>query len=220
MLFDSDIVAAEPPVSDPSHTVDAQALDGRGAVCHWSADIAVAPGADLWVFAYGSLMWNPGFPYAEHQRGVLRGYHRRFCVSSHRYRGTPERPGLVLGLDRGGCCRGIAFRVAADRVPETLDYLWDREMISRVYRPKMLPVRLAGGTALVRACTFVVDRTHRQYCGCLSTEAMAERIARCAGERGPNLEYLANTVGHLAELGIHDHRLAALLDDVRRRLAA
>ena len=110
----------------------------------WSADIAVDPGSDLWVFGYGSLMWNPGFPFAERHAATLPGYHRSFCVASHRYRGTPERPGLVLGLDRGGSCRGIVFRVAAADVPVALDYLWEREMDNRVYLPKLLQVRLRG----------------------------------------------------------------------------
>ncbi|MGQ9369919.1 gamma-glutamylcyclotransferase [Azospirillum sp. ST 5-10] len=182
----------------------------------WTLDIAVAPGRDLWVFGYGSLMWNPGFPYEEQKLAVLRGYHRRFCLASHRYRGTPERPGLVLGLDRGGCCRGMAFRVAAERVPAVLDYLWDREMFTRAYQPKLLPVRLGcGGTAT--ACTFVVDRGHQQYRGGLAVETAAAIIAGSAGERGANIDYLANTVEHLERLGIHDARLTAVLAAARRQ---
>ncbi|HYG85709.1 MAG TPA: gamma-glutamylcyclotransferase [Azospirillum sp.] len=184
----------------------------------WAADIPVAIDAELWVFAYGSLMWNPGFPSIEHGMAVLHGYHRRFCIASHRYRGTPEKPGLVLGLDRGGSCRGMAFRVAAEHIPETLDYLWEREMVNRTYRPRLLPVRLADGRAVVDACTFVVDREHSQYCPCLDDAEMVERIACCAGERGSNLEYLTNTVEHLEQLGIHDARLSALMAEVHRRL--
>jgi len=185
----------------------------------WAADIPVAADAELWVFAYGSLMWNPGFPYLEHHMAVLRGYHRRFCVASHRYRGTPERPGLVLGLDRGGSCRGMAFRVAAEHAAATLDALWEREMVNRTYRPRLLPVSLGCGRRVARACTFVVDREHSQYCPCLDEAEMVERIACCAGERGPNLEYLTNTVEHLEQLGIHDARLSALLHAVKRRAA-
>lgn len=185
----------------------------------WAADIPVAPDAELWVFAYGSLMWNPGFPYLEHHMAVLRGYHRRFCVASHRYRGTPEKPGLVLGLDRGGSCRGMAFRVAGEHAAATLDYLWEREMINRTYRPRLLPVHLGSGRRVAQACTFVVDREHSQYCPCLDEAEMVERIACCAGERGPNLEYLTNTVEHLEQLGIRDARLAALLQAVKRRAA-
>ena len=185
----------------------------------WAAEIPVAPDAELWVFAYGSLMWNPGFPYLEHHMAVLRGYHRRFCVASHRYRGTPEKPGLVLGLDRGGSCRGMAFRVGPEHVPATLDYLWEREMINRTYQPKLLPINLGCGRRVAAACTFVVDREHSQYCPCLDEGEMADRIACCAGERGPNIEYLANTVDHLERLGIRDARLSALMHEVRRRVA-
>ncbi|CAO3421522.1 gamma-glutamylcyclotransferase [Azospirillum doebereinerae] len=187
----------------------------------WSSDIAVTPGADLWVFGYGSLMWNPGFPFVERHAATLGGYHRRFCVASHRYRGTPERPGLVLGLDRGGSCRGIVFRVVAESVPEVLDYLWEREMDNRVYRPKILRVRLrdgvsAEGAGVVDACCFIVDRESRQYCGCLDDGVVVERIAGCCGARGPNVEYLANTVEHLDELGIRDEALHRLYQAVRR----
>lgn len=193
----------------------------------WSDDLAIPADTDLWVFGYGSLMWNPGFPYLESRAACLNGYHRRFCVSSHRYRGTPDRPGLVLGLDRGGSCRGIAFRVAPEHVPATMDYLWEREMINRVYHPKLLPVQCAdvegdkgcaGRRATVTACTFVVDRRHGQYCGCLDEATMAERIAGCRGERGPNFDYLANTVAHLEKLGIHDRGLSSLLAAVRARI--
>ncbi len=207
---------AERPVAAPTRAP---------ANAPWIDDIAVTPGAELWVFAYGSLMWNPGFPFLESRPALVTGYHRRFCVSSQRYRGTPERPGLVLGLDRGGSCRGIAFRVAPDHAPATLDYLWEREMINRVYRPKLLPVRLRDGGApdgdrTVTACTFVVDRRHGQYCGCLDEAAMARRIAGCCGERGPNVEYLANTVAHLEELGIRDERLFRLHAAVMNALMA
>ncbi|WP_328702976.1 gamma-glutamylcyclotransferase [Arenibaculum pallidiluteum] len=170
--------------------------------------LALPPGRDLWVFAYGSLMWDPGFVHAETRPALLRGYHREFCVSSHRYRGTLERPGLVLGLDRGGSCRGLAFRVEAATVPDALAYLWDREMSSGVYRPRMVPISTAGGRLL--ACAFLADPRHRQYCGALSLDDVAGRIRECCGERGPNIDYLANTVVHLHALGIRDARLEAL----------
>ncbi len=213
MLLDAHSPTAEGPASDAAR---GPAPTPAG---HWAGDIPVTPGADLWVFAYGSLMWDPGFAFLERRPALLGGYHRRFCVASHRYRGTPERPGLVLGLDRGGSCRGLAYRVAADRVPATLDYLWDREMLNRVYRPAVLPVRLCDGGGRVTACTFVVDRRHGQYCGGLDEAVVVERIAGCCGERGPNLDYLVNTATHLEELGVRDERLFRLHDAVRARLA-
>ncbi len=181
----------------------------------WSSDITLAPGADLWVFAYGSLMWNPGFPFIERHVATLNGYHRRFCVASHRYRGTPETPGLVLGLDHGGSCRGIVFRIAAAEVPAALDYLWDREMTNRVYRPLFRRLRRRDGKA-VEACCFVVDRQHYQYCGGLDEASVIQRIARCCGQRGPNVEYLANTVSHLDALGIPDAALRRIYAGVRQ----
>ncbi len=180
--------------------------------------LAVEPGRDLWVFGYGSLMWNPGFPFLERSDAILHGYHRSFCVYSHRYRGTPEVPGLVLGLDRGGSCRGIAFRVAAADVPATMAYLWDREMITGVYRPGLRPIRLLpGGT--VQACCFVVDRDHVQYCGRLSPEETVAYICQGHGRNGPNCDYLFNTVDHLDELGIADSPLHALAERVRQAKA-
>lgn len=174
--------------------------------------LALPPGEDLWVFGYGSLMWNPGFPYLERSEALLHGYHRGFCVYSHRYRGTPEKPGLVLGLDRGGSCRGVAFRVAAADVPDTLAYLWEREMVTGIYKPGMRPLRLPD--RVVQACCFVIDRNHKQYCGKLSLQQTAGFICQGHGQRGPNCEYLFNTVEHLDELGITDgllHRLAEMV---------
>ncbi|MBI1206073.1 MAG: gamma-glutamylcyclotransferase [Azospirillum sp.] len=167
---------------------------------------------DLWVFAYGSLMWDPGFVYAEHCPALLRGYHRSFCIASVRHRGTAERPGLVFGLDHGGSCRGVAFRVAAPAIAEVLAQLWQREMVSHVYRPKRLPVRLSSGTVV--AIAFVVDRSHPQYCGRLDLEEAATRICQGVGGRGRNLDYLSKTVEHLRQLGIADHGLEALLRQV------
>jgi len=175
--------------------------------------VPLADGAPLWVFGYGSLMWNPGFPYDRRAAALLRGYHRRFCVYSHHYRGTPEQPGLVLGLARGGSCRGVAFEVPPEHARPTLAYLWRREMISEVYRPALLSVRLPDGP--VRACTFVARPAHEQYCPLTDPEDMAALIGKGHGLMGPNREYLVNTVRHLDELGIADtalHRLAELVD--------
>ncbi len=119
-----------------------------------------------WVFGYGSLMWDPGFPHEEARPATLFGYHRSFCVYSIRYRGTELRPGLVLGLDRGGSCVGVAYRIADADIAQARRYLWDREMLHNVYIPRMAPMRLlAGEPDFVDAQTFVVDRAHRQYTG-------------------------------------------------------
>ncbi len=200
------------PPMDPDPPA-AASIDGFAA-CPEAPGFRLAPGEDIWVFGYGSLMWNPGFPHIERQPALVRGWHRRFCVYSFHYRGTPERPGLVLGLDRGGSCRGVAFRVAAADAPATLAYLWEREMISAVYRPAVVAARLPG--AIVRAAAFVADRCHEQYCHRLDDEAMAAVIAAGHGLMGPNRDYLDNTVRHLDELGIADTPIHALAERVRQ----
>ncbi|MFH5923480.1 gamma-glutamylcyclotransferase [Roseomonas xinghualingensis] len=169
----------------------------------------------LYVFGYGSLIWKPGFAFEATHPALLRGFHRRFCIWSHRYRGTPEVPGLVLGLDRGGSCRGIVFRVAASRAAEVLAYLEEREMSGDVYHRRLLPVRLLDSGAIRRAVTFVADRRAGAYCGPLPPDAAAAAIARGHGVMGPNRDYLLNTVSHLRELGLRDaglDRIAALLE--------
>jgi cation transport protein ChaC len=171
------------------------------------------PEGDLWVFGYGSLMWDPGFPYVEWASGLVYGYHRALCIYSSRWRGTPERPGLVLGLDRGGACRGIAFRITASDVGTSLDALWEREMRRGVYHPRLLRARLRRRTAQVLA--FVANPLHPGYAGTLPTERTAELVANCCGDRGPNIEYLARTLKHLAELGVRDHSLLRVMDAVR-----
>ena len=182
---------------------------------HLRLSCCPAAGRDLWVFGYGSLMWHPGFPHVETRIGTLYGYHRRFCVRSIRYRGTTECPGLVLGLDQGGSCRGLVFRVPAGEVPAALDYLHDREMMSDVYTPGFRPVATDGGE--IQALSFVVDRTNPQYVGRLSLEETAEIIGIAAGQRGPCSEYLANTVRHLESLGLGAGTLKRLLWMVEQR---
>ncbi len=169
---------------------------------------------DFWVFGYGSLMWNPGFPHLEVQVALLRGYHRRFCIYSVHYRGTQDCPGLVLGLDRGGSCRGLAFRVPAAEGDAVMHYLYEREMLQKVYRPRWLKVHLPAGP--VQACGFVVNRNHQQYTGHLSLEETAAYIAQGRGNRGQCREYLANTLAHLDALGIGDSGLGDLLVEVDR----
>lgn len=179
--------------------------------------LELVPGEEIWVFAYGSLMWNPGFPHLEVRRGRLYGFHRRFCIYSHVYRGTPERPGLVLGLDRGGSCEGLAFRVPAGEADEVLEYLYARELVTEVYIPRW--VRIATPDGEVRAASFVVDRAHEQYTGELELEATAELIRRGVGISGPGIEYLRNTVHHMEALGLATGDLKRILQLIDGRPA-
>lgn len=172
------------------------------------------PEGNFWIFAYGSLIWDPGFPFEEARPALLRGWHRSFCLYSMRYRGTPERPGLVLGLDRGGACRGIAYRVAAAQGATVMAYLWDREMPNRVYACRDVAVQIATGAVTAR--TFVVRRDTPQYAGKLPLDRTAALICHGHGQRGPNRAYLENTVRHLDALGIPDARLHALLAAVEK----
>ena len=165
---------------------------------------------DLWVFGYGSLMWRPGFEHEERRPARLHGYHRSFCVYSHVHRGTPERPGLVFGLDAGGSCRGVAFRVDASRAEDTRRYLQAREQVTLVYRDIVKPVELIDEGVQVNALCFVVDRKHAQYAGKLSFEEQTRLIAGAMGDSGPNPEYLESTVRHLDEIGVRDESLTRL----------
>ncbi|MDP2123353.1 MAG: gamma-glutamylcyclotransferase [Parvibaculum sp.] len=173
---------------------------------------------DFWVFGYGSLMWRPGFEHEERQPALLRGYHRSFCVYSHVHRGTPERPGLVFGLDAGGACRGVAFRIAAARAEETRRYLQAREQVTLVYKDVTKRVELAGDGRRVDALCFIVDRAHAQYAGRLPFEDQVRLIAGGAGRSGKNPDYLESTVRHLDEAGVPDAQLSRLWRAVEQRL--
>ena len=165
---------------------------------------------DLWVFGYGSLMWQPGFPYRERRHALLRGYHRALCVLSHVHRGTPEQPGLVLGLDRGGSCHGVAFRVAAEDVEETIAYLRAREQVTGVYLERRVSVQLAGG-GTVDALVYVVDRGHGQYAGPIAEAEVLRLVRQGRGVSGANPDYVRSTHEHLTEMGVVDPLLARLV---------
>ena len=173
----------------------------------------------MWVFGYGSLLWNPGFEVAEQAIGTLPGYARSFCMRSIHHRGTEEEPGLVLALDRQAdhACTGMALRVAPGQEDATLAYLRERELISSAYVEKTLDVALEDGRT-VAAVVYVIDEDHVQYCGGLPLEEQAQIIARAVGGRGPNTEYLFNTATHLAEVGLHDPELEWLSARVRTLL--
>lgn len=173
---------------------------------------------DLWVFGYASLMWNPGFPVAERRPARLHGWRRSFCMWSVIYRGTPERPGLVLALEeaQGAVCHGAALRVAPGAEDEALAGLRARELVSDAYLEMRLPLTLEGADGPgVKAIAYVIDKTHAQYCGTLTLEEQARAIARARGERGPNSEYLWNTAAHLEDVGIEDPDIAWLARRVR-----
>ena len=173
--------------------------------------LSIVPRGDLWVFGYGSLMWSPDFGYAERLTGMVHGYHRALCILSSRYRGTPEKPGLVMGLCRGGSCWGMAFRVAGARAKEVLDALWKREMLNKVYMPTFVPVALKGGQR-VRALAFVADTGHRQFVRELDVNGRARLVAQGVGQRGRCVDYIRNTLDHMRELGVHDPHLSRIFD--------
>jgi len=172
--------------------------------------LALLPPRELWVFGYASLMWSPGFAFREKRRGFVYGYHRSLCIYSHRHRGTRERPGLVMGLCRGGSCWGMAYRLAIRRQRAILSALWRREMRNYVYLPRLVTAHLDGGRR-VSALAFVADQTHRQFAGDLDVERTARLVAQGRGGRGHNIDYLQRTLAHMHELGVRDPRLDRVL---------
>lgn len=172
--------------------------------------------SDLWVFGYGSLMWRPGFAFEESVQARLYGAHRSLCVLSHTHRGTPAKPGLVLGLDRGGSCLGVAFRVAEEKGESVIRYLRKRELDSDVYLETYRPVVIGGGTGgVVKALLYTVDRSHPQYAGSLERDEALDLIRQGRGHSGPNRDYVVNTADHLAKLGIRDFDLEWLAEQLR-----
>jgi glutathione-specific gamma-glutamylcyclotransferase len=185
--------------------------------------LAHAPAGDIWVFAYGSLLWKPACEVAESQNAVVKGWHRAFCMRVPRFRGTPEKPGLMMALDRGGQCQGKILQVPAQQIEESMGKLFRREMSVKPYsnRARWLSAATSGGT--VRAIGFVMDRQSPRYSGRLALEEVADVLSTAAGHWGSGAEYLYNTVSHLEEYGIHDRylwRLQALVAErIRIRLA-
>ena len=180
-----------------------RALDDEQLAASLTQTLAARPaGAGSWIFAYGSLLWNPLFPVAEMRVATLRGWHRRFCLWSLASRGTPDAPGLVLGLEPGGACRGVALRLPAPLALDELHLLWRREMVVGSYRPRWLAVD-AGGRTLT-ALAFVVRRDHPQYTGRLGAEREAVVLARASGAFGSSLDYLERTRIALVAHGIVD----------------
>jgi len=179
---------------------------------------------DLWVFGYGSLMWRPGFEYLEKAPARLIGEHRALCVYSFVHRGTPEKPGLVLGLDRGGACRGIAFRVAEQNRAETVNYLRAREQVTSVYREVMRSVWLEDDAGRrVSALAYVVDRGHVQYAGRLTLAEQLRHVLQGHGQSGVNRDYVLSTVKAIEAEGFRDtqlHQLALMLHNAHPHAVA
>jgi len=179
-------------------------------------DKAPAKG-DVWVFGYGSLIWNPAFHFVERRIARIHGYHRRFCLWTQLGRGSADNPGLMLGLESGGACRGVVFRIAEAAVQSELDILWRREMFTGAYCPTWVQAR--SGADVVPAITFVINRRNSRYAGRLSDDTVARHIATAAGPMGQCCEYLFETVRHLTELGIRDRQLEAMASKVRAKQA-
>lgn len=166
----------------------------------------------FWIFGYGSLMWRPGFPFVRSEPARVHGYHRSLCVYSYVHRGTPEQPGLVLGLDRGGSCHGMAFEVKPEQWDETIAYLRAREQVTSVYVERRKNITLIGSRQTVEAVTYVVDRAHRQYAGVLDDDALIRHVREGQGVSGHCIDYVLNTLAHLRDMEIHDPALERLAE--------
>ncbi|HEX2591432.1 MAG TPA: gamma-glutamylcyclotransferase [Rhizomicrobium sp.] len=175
---------------------------------------AVAPDTDVWVFGYGSLMWNPAITVADSRKTHVRGYHRTFCLTLPVGRGTIEKPGLMLGIDRGGSCTGVAHRIEAKDVESELSVLWYREMLSGSYEPRWINGDVEG-LGQTRMLTFVINRAHPRYEHALSEADMVQRLATAEGIIGTNREYLYRTAAYLTSMGITDGPLHKLERRVR-----
>jgi len=171
------------------------------------------PDEDVWIFGYGSLMWNPAFHYLERRPALLHGWHRSFCLWTPLGRGSPDNPGLVLGLDRGGSCCGIAYRIAAEDRESELALVWQREMVADGYRPRWARVRCREGQT--RAIVWVINRDGQRYAGKLPADAVARTLSTAEGRLGRNRDYLEQTVAHMDELGIAEKPLHDILARVR-----
>ena len=180
----------------------------------WDRPCEAAP--DFWVFAYGSLIWNPGFPYKSREPARLAGYRRGYCIRSMIYRGTPETPGLVLGLEKGGECEGVGYCVAGELKPATMQYLRERELITSVYDETLVPIETREG-ARHDAYAYIANPAHEQYVEMADFDAAVEIIAGASGVAGPNYEYAINTWANLAGLGIRDPLIERVADALRAR---
>ncbi len=225
MRLTPELVARVPPHSGQSGT-----LAGRSDLSS-DADIAAVanrlleqrpPSGEVWIFAYGSLIWAPEFDYVAERLGTVRGWHRSFCLGWVRiYRGTPERPGIMLALDRGGACKGVLFRLPPETMETNLHKILRREMpVKRTHDPSVRWMTAQTAEGPLQAIGFPISRSSPAYLPGLTTEMIVEALATAAGERGSMAEYLYSTITHLAERGIHDRYLWQMQDLVARRIEA
>lgn len=199
------------------HPPGARFMTDEERAAHIEATLACAPVPDrIWVFGYGSLIWNPAFHFAERRTARVHGFHRQFCLLSRAGRGTPERPGLMLALEPGGSCHGVVYRIAPELVRTELDVLWRREMNSWVYRPVWVAARTPQG--IEHAILFAVNREHERYVADIDLGETARYLARGAGPLGRCCDYLFQTVAHLRELGLRDRHLELLERRVRAQV--
>ena len=179
--------------------------------------IETAPSLNsMWVFGYGSLIWNPALYFTEKKRGTVHGYHRRFCLWSTIGRGSPSRPGLMLGLERGGSCKGIFYKIDRREIRTELDIVFRRELITAAYRPTWVSARVLGKSPF-KAIAFVINRDHNRYAGMLDDETVIQTIADAKGTLGSCSDYLYETVLQLENLGMPDRRLASIARHVRQK---
>jgi len=171
-------------------------------------------GEDVWIFGYGSLIWRPEFDFMERRIALLRGHHRALCLWSRVNRGTPEQPGLVFGLDRGGSCKGVVYRLAGDQVPTFFPKLWEREMSTGAYLPRWIECLTDAGP--VSALVFIMNRTNASYVRGLPRPALLDAVRRSSGRYGPCIDYVLETEQALKASGIHDRQLHAIAQDLRQ----
>ena len=202
---------------DGSLLAEARQRMPRGTVFRPEAEIEAdldgvlkehSPTEDVWLFGYGSLMWNPAFQFVEQRGGIVRGWHRRYCLWLLGGRGSPENPGLMLALDRGGSCAGALFRVAAAQAWDELLLVWRRELFTNAYASRWVTAHVGNHT--VRAVTFVANRLYQSYAGRLNEQEIAARVASATGSLGSCREYLSETLAALKAMGLRDHKLERL----------
>lgn len=200
----------EPPAPVAFLTDEQRQASMMRALANWPGD------TDLWVYAYGSLIWNPEFDFREQRLSMLRGHHRALCLWSRVNRGTPQTPGLVFGLDRGGSCRGMTFRIQAANVPRTFEALWRREMATGAYHPRWLRCDTREGP--VSALAFVIDRSNPGYVRGLQEHETVAIVKRASGIYGPCVDYVVQTHQALSAAGIEDKKLARLAQRLQERI--